>query len=78
MNDCADLIRANGWQDLPLLIETRANTLALGRILCPGGGRDEIERVSYKAIGSSKLYSPLDELERELKFANSVRRLDVY
>ena len=78
MNDVPDLIRANLWGDLPMLVDLRENVLALGRILCPGGGREEIQRVGKIVMNIGTIYSPLFELERELKFANSVRRLDAY
>lgn len=78
MNGVPDLIVANRWEDLPMLVALKANVLALGRLLCPGGGRDEIQRVGEIVKNIGTLYSPLLELQRELKFANSVRRLDVY
>ena len=79
MNDVPDIIRENYWDDLPLLVaSSHANVLALGRLLCPGGGRDEIRRLGKTIENTGILYSPLSELECELKFANSVRRLDAY
>jgi len=77
MNGVPDMPIANRWGEVPMLVELRANVLALGRILCPGGGREEIQRLGKIFPNVGTLYSPLLALAEDLKFANSVRRLDV-